>query len=177
MKRFLCFLLAPFCTSDGKPLPPCKPFCEKMKTDCGNVSTLLTNLNCSKFSTLSAEHLCFGDPLTVIDCVGPHSRPCEGRGCVSLACLQLFVYCNLVYNITSYVCTRCGLEISQRKADWLSSVFRSYTSIRLSDYQRIPYIPQDTRRVSFLSTASPSSVVIVPGLSASLPLTSKCTLY
>lgn len=155
MKRFLCFLLAPFCTSDGKPLPPCKPFCEKMKTDCGNVSSLLTNLNCSKFSTLSAEHLCFGDPLTVMDCVGPHSRPCEGRGCVSLACLQLFVYCNLVYNITSYVCRRCGLEISLRKADCYP-LFSEVTLLLgeinkrcLSDYQRIPYIPQDTRRVSF----------------------------
>lgn len=109
MKRFLCFLLAPFCTSDGTPLPPCKPFCQKMKADCAHVSSLLTNLNCSKFSTLSAEHLCFGDPLTIIDCVGPHSRPCEGRGCVSHACLKLFfLNCNLANNITPYKCLWCG---------------------------------------------------------------------
>lgn len=77
LKRFVCFLLAPYCTSDGKPLPPCQSFCEKVKRDCGNESCRwLANLNCAKFPTLSRKRLCFGDPLTTMDCVGPHSRPC-----------------------------------------------------------------------------------------------------
>ena len=80
LKRFVCFLLAPYCTSDGKPLPPCQSFCEKVKRDCGNESChWLANLNCAKFPTLSRKRLCFGDPLTTMDCVGPHSRPCTGK--------------------------------------------------------------------------------------------------
>lgn len=77
LKRFVCFLLAPYCTSDGKPLPPCQSFCEKVKRDCANESDhWLANLNCAKFPILSRKRLCFGDPQTTMDCVGPHSRPC-----------------------------------------------------------------------------------------------------
>lgn len=116
MKRFLCFLLAPFCTSDGTPLPPCKPFCQKMKADCAHVSSLLTNLNCSKFSTLSAEHLCFGDPLTIIDCVGPHSRPCE------------------VNSTTLPVVLRCSSRVKRFtfKIDEIKLSLRNQTNIFLS---------------------------------------------
>ena len=78
LRRFVCFLFAPYCTSEGTPLPPCQSFCEKVKTDCGHVSVQLANLNCSRFPTLSRKRLCFGDPLTTMDCVGPHSRPCTG---------------------------------------------------------------------------------------------------
>lgn len=77
LKRFACFLFAPFCTSDGTPLPPCQRFCEKVKTDCANLTARwLADLDCARFPTLSRKRLCFGDPLTTIDCVGPHSRPC-----------------------------------------------------------------------------------------------------
>jgi len=76
LRRFVCFLFAPYCTSDGTPLPPCQSFCEKVKTECGHVFTLLANLNCTRFPTLSRKRLCFGDPLTTMDCVGRHSRPC-----------------------------------------------------------------------------------------------------
>lgn len=80
LKRFVCFLLAPYCTSDGKPLPPCQSFCEKVKRDCANESDhWLANLNCAKFPILSRKRLCFGDPQTTMDCVGPHSRPCTGK--------------------------------------------------------------------------------------------------
>ncbi|KAL9963434.1 hypothetical protein ACROYT_G026945 [Oculina patagonica] len=77
LRRFVCFLFAPYCNSDGTPLPPCKTFCEKVKTDCADLSARwLADLNCARFPTLSRKRLCFGDPLTTMDCVGPHSRPC-----------------------------------------------------------------------------------------------------
>jgi len=77
LKRFACFLFAPFCTSDGTPLPPCRGFCEKVKTDCANLTARwLADLNCARFPTLSRKIVCLGDPLTTIDCIGPHSRPC-----------------------------------------------------------------------------------------------------
>lgn len=84
LKRFACFFLAPYCTSNGTLLPPCQSFCEKIKTDCGHLSVRLANLNCSIFPTLSRKRLCIGDPLTTMDCVGPHSRPCTGWSRVSL---------------------------------------------------------------------------------------------
>ena len=87
LKRFVCFLFAPFCTSDGTPLPPCQRFCEKVKTDCANLTARwLADLDCARFPTLSRKRLCLGDPLTTIDCVGPHSRPCTGSA---------FFYCLL----------------------------------------------------------------------------------
>ncbi|KAJ7376989.1 hypothetical protein OS493_031261 [Desmophyllum pertusum] len=78
LTRFVCFLFAPYCTSDGTALPPCRSFCDKVKTDCANVSARwLADLNCARFPTLSRRRLCFGDPLTTMDCIGPHSRPCK----------------------------------------------------------------------------------------------------
>lgn len=78
LRRFVCFLFAPFCGTDGTPLalPPCQSFCEKIKLDCGRVSRWLANLNCSRFPTLSRKRLCFGDPLATMDCIGRNSRPC-----------------------------------------------------------------------------------------------------
>ena len=72
LRRFVCFLFAPFCGTDGIPLalPPCQSFCEKVKLDCGRVSRWLANLNCSRFPTLSRKHLCFLTPWpqwTVLD--------------------------------------------------------------------------------------------------------------
>ncbi|XP_068685676.1 uncharacterized protein [Montipora foliosa] len=90
---FLCLLFAPFCTPDGTPLPLCQTFCEKMKRDCGHVSALLTNLNCSRFPTLSRGRLCF-DPLITMDCVGPHSLPCKVTSTtlpVTLKCSSHFI--------------------------------------------------------------------------------------
>lgn len=83
LRRFVCFLFAPFCGTHGTPLalPPCQSFCEKVKLDCGRVSRWLANLNCSRFPTLSRKRLCFGDPLATMDCVGRHSRPCTGELC------------------------------------------------------------------------------------------------
>ena len=79
LRRFLCFLFAPYCSSDGTALPPCQSLCQKVKTDCGHVSPRLAYLNCTRFPTLSRKRLCFGDPLATMDCVGPHSRPCTGE--------------------------------------------------------------------------------------------------
>ena len=94
LKRFACFLFAPFCTSDGTPLPPCQRFCEKVKTDCANLTARwLADLDCTRFPTLSRKRLCFGDPLTTIDCVGRHSRPCTGS--TFCCCCSFFVACLL----------------------------------------------------------------------------------
>ena len=95
LKRFACFLFAPFCTSDGTPLPPCQRFCEKVKTDCANLTARwLADLDCTRFPTLSRKRLCFGDPLTTIDCVGRHSRPCTGST-FCCCCCSFFVACPL----------------------------------------------------------------------------------
>lgn len=93
LRRFACFLFAPYCTADGTPLPPCQTFCKKIKTDCAGLSARwLADLNCARFPTLSRKRLCFGDPLTTIDCVGRHSRPCTGSTCCCCFCLYFVAF-------------------------------------------------------------------------------------
>ena len=103
LKRFVCFLFAPFCTSDGTPLPPCQRFCEKVKTDCANLTARwLADLDCARFPTLSRKRLCLGDPLTTIDCVGPHSRPCTGSAFFFIVC-SFFVACPITSSCVLWI--------------------------------------------------------------------------
>ena len=108
LKRFACFLFAPFCTSDGTPLPPCQRFCEKVKTDCANLTARwLADLDCARFPILSRKRLCLGDPLTTIDCVGPHSRPCTGKTFFTvafLACLLISSWALWILFVLSVGC-------------------------------------------------------------------------